>query len=186
MRRIGPQKPAFVQPKGLPTTNKDAMNKVVTEVVTEKAVELVEQKTEEIEKKVEETTDKVLDTVQENTQAVADKVEDAVEKVLEPMTDVVKKLEENPEVKKVIDTLTESVAEQVDGREFSCSLFGWLFALRITRKSRQTSPSTPSVTESKLPELPLPREEAKESPPPKAQTETETSSVPPIETSVSV
>lgn len=190
MRRITYPKPAFVQPKGLSRTNKDAMDKVVTEkveeLVTEKAVELIESKSEDVEKKVEETTDKVLDTVQENTQAVADKVEDVVEKVAKPLTDIIDKLDDNPQVKKVLDGITDSVVAQVDGREFSCSLFGWLFALRITRKSPQPSPSKSEVSESKLPELPPPREAVKESPPANPPAESQSSPAPPTETSVSV
>ena len=175
MRRTEVQSPAFVQPKGLQVSNKDAvMEKVndvvvekVNEVISEKAVELVEQKTEEIEKTVEDTTDKVLDTVQENTQKVADKIEE----IAKPVTDLIDKLDDNPVVKKVLDTVTESVAEQLDGREFSCGCFGWLFALRITRKTRQSAPSTPAALDSKLPELPPQHEEVKESPPPKAPAE---------------
>jgi hypothetical protein len=170
MRRIPYPKPAFVQPKGLSPSNKDAMDKVVAEqvkeVVTEKAIELVEQKAEEVEKKVEETADKVLDTVQENTQAVADKIEDAVEKATKPVADLIDKLDDDPRVKAVIDNVTDAVAEQLDGREFSCGCFGWMFALRITRKNLQPSPSKSEAIDSKLPELPPQREEAKEPPQP--------------------
>lgn len=151
----------------------DVVVEKVKEVVTEKAVELVESKIEEVETKVEETADKVLDTVQENTQKVADKFEETVEKIAKPVTDLIDKLDDNPAVKKVLDTVTESIAEQVDGREFSCGCFGWMFALRITRKARQSAPSTPAVLDSKLPELPPQHEEVKESPPPSAPAETQ-------------
>jgi len=138
------------------------MDKVVEKVNDIITVELVEQKVEEVEKKVEETTDKVLDSIQENTQVVADKVEDAVEKAAKPLTDIIDKLDDDPRVKAVIDNVTAAVAEQLDGREFSCGCFGWLFALRITRKSRQSSPSKSEAIDSKLPELPPLHEEAKE------------------------
>jgi hypothetical protein len=189
MRRIPYQKPAFVQPKGLSPSNKDAMDKVVAEqvkeAVTEKAIELVEQKAEEVEKKVEETTDKVLDTIQENTQAVAEKVEDAVEKAAKPLTDLIDKLDDDPRVKAVIDNVTEAVAEQLDGREFSCGCFGWMFALRIARKSRQPSPSKSEVIDNKLPELPPLPEAAKETPQSTPPAETPADPSPAKETAVS-
>lgn len=169
MRRIKVQSPAFVQPKGLQVTNKDAMEKVddivvekVKEVISEKAIELVEAKSEEIEKKVEDVTDKALDTVQENTQKVADKIEDAVEAAAKPLTDLIDKLDDNPAVKKVLDGVSESIVEQVDGREFSCFCFGWGLSLKISRKRPETSPSTPSAIDSKLPELPPQSEAVKE------------------------
>lgn len=166
MQRIKVQSPAFVQPKGLQVSNKDAVMEKVEEVVSEKVVELVESKTEEIEKKVEETTDKVLYTVQENTQKVADKVEEAVK----PIADLI---DDNPAVKKVLDGTSESIVEKVDGREFSCFCFGWLLSLKISRKLPQSSPSTQAVIDNKLPELPPQHEVVKESPPPKVETESQ-------------
>lgn len=149
MRRIGRPKPAFVQPKGLSPSNKDAMEKM-NDVV----VQAVEEKSKEVEKAVGEKTDKVLDTVQDNTQKVADKVEDVVEKVAKPLTDIIDKLDDDPRVKKVLDEVTESVVQQVDGREFSCFCFGLKLSLRITRKTPQLSPSKPSAIDNKLPALP--------------------------------
>lgn len=161
MRRTKAQSPAFVQPKGLQVSNKDAVMEKVNDIVT---VELVEKKVEEVEKKVEETTDKVLDTVQETSQQVADKIEDSVEKIAKPLTDVIDKLDDDPRVKVVLDSVTDAVSEQLDGREISCGCFGWMFALRITRKVRASSQTTPAVSGSKLPELPPQHEEAKETP----------------------
>jgi len=187
MRRIGSPKPAFVQPKGLSSINKDAMENIIQEKVNDiVTVELVEEKLEEVEKKVEETTDKVLDSLQDGTQAAADKIEDTVEKAAKPLTDLIDKLDDDPRVKAVIDGLTDSVAEQLDGRVFSCGCFGWMFALRIARKGRQTSPSTPAVLDSKLPELPPPDEAVKEWSPPKAPVEPQSEKIPATETSVSV
>lgn len=158
------------------------MEKVVEKVNEVVTVELVEQKTEEVEKKVEEAADKVLDTVQENSQKVAEKVEETIEKVAKPVTDLIDK---DPRVKAVLDGVSESVAEQLDGREISCGCFGWMFALRITRKGQSSAPSKPSVLDSKLPELPPQHEEAKESPPSKPPAESQ-SEAPSKETSVSV
>lgn len=189
MQCITYPKPAFVQPKGLSPSNKDAMDKVVgeqvKEVVSEKAVELVEQKAEEVEKKVEETADKVLDTVQENTQVVADKIEDAVEKAAKPVVDLIDKLDDDPRVKAVIDNVTDAVVTQIDGREFSCGCFGWMFALRITRKNPQPSPSKSEVSDNKLPELPPQHEEVKEAPQPTPPAEAQTDPSPSKETSAS-
>lgn len=177
MRHTKVQSPAFVQPKGLPVSNKDAVMEKVNDIIT---VELVEQKVEEVEKRVEETTDKVLDTVQENTQKVADKVEAAAK----PVTDLIDKLDDDPRMKAVLDGITESVAEQLDGREFSCGCFGWIFALRITRKTHQSSQSTPEAIDNKLPELPPQPEEVKELSQAKSPAETQSDS-PSKETSVS-
>lgn len=149
------------------------MEKIVEKVSDVVSVELVEQKVDEVEKKVEDATDKVLDTVQENTQKVADKVEEAVEKATKPIEDLIKK---DARIEAVYVGVTDSIAVQLDGREFSCGCFGWLFALRITRKPRKSVPATPLVTESKLPELPLPREEAKELPPSKTPAESQSES----------
>jgi hypothetical protein len=189
MRRIKAQSPAFVQPKGLPPINKDAMEKVVvekvTEVVSEKAIELVESKAEEVEKKVEETTDKVLDAVEENTQKVADKIEDAVEKVAKPLTDLIDKIDDDPRVKAMIDGVTDAVGDQLDGREFSCGCFGWMFALRIARKSRESTPSKSEVIDHKLPELPPLHEEVKETPQPNPPVEVQSDPSPSKEASAS-
>lgn len=194
MRRIKVPTTAFVQPKGLQVSNKDAvMEKVVneqivekvTEVVNEKAIELVESKSEEIEKKVEETTDKVLDTVQENTQEVAEKIEDAIEKVSKPIADLIDKIDDNPAVKEVLENITDSIVEQVDGRVFSCSCFGFLWSLQITRNKKNTPPSKSKDAESKSSESPVQSVEVKEQP--SSSTPSETQSVDPVkDTSVSV
>jgi hypothetical protein len=142
------------------------MEKAVIEKVNEiVTVELVEQKLDEVEKKVDEVTDKVLDSVQDGAQGVADTVEDVVEKVAKPLTDLLDKIDDDPRVKAVLDGITDSVAEQIDGRVVSCGCFGWLFALRITRNRPPSSPSTASVIDNKLPELPPLREAVTESPP---------------------
>lgn len=180
MRRIKVPTTAFVQPKGLPVSNKDAMENIVSE----KAIELVESKSEEIEKKVEETTDKVLDTVQENTQEVAEKIEDAVEKATKPIADLIDKIDDNPAVKEVIDNITESIVEQVDGRVFSCSCFGFLWSLQITRNKKDTPPSTQKDAENKSSELPVQNVEVKEQP--QSSTPSEVQVVDPVkDTSVS-
>lgn len=124
----------------------DKVNDVVIEVINDKS--------EVVEKIVVKKTDSALDAVQANTQKVADKVEGAVEKVAKPLTDVIDKLDDDPRVKKVLDGVTESVVQQVDGREFSCFCFGLKLSLRITRKTPQSSPSKPSAIDNKLPALP--------------------------------
>lgn len=161
------------------------MEGVVEKVNSTITVELVEQKVEEVEQKVEETADKVLDIVQEKTQAAATKVEDAVEKVAKPVTDLIDKIDDDPRVKAVLDSVTGAVAEQIDGRVFSCGCFGWMFALRITRKTPQPSPSKSEVTESKQPESPLQHVEVKESPQPSPPVETQADSSPSKEVSAS-
>lgn len=168
MRRIKVPTTAFVQPKGLPVSNKDAME----EVITTKAIELVESKQEEIEQKVEETADKVLDNVQENTQEVADKIEDVVEKISKPVADLIDKIDDIPVVKEVLDNITGSLVEQVDGRVFSCSCFGFLWSLRITRNNPQPVPSKSKETENKPSEQPSQDVKVEEQPPSSTPSET--------------
>jgi vacuolar-type H+-ATPase subunit H len=148
----------------------EGINDIVVSQVTDKAIELVESKVEEFEKKAEETVDEVLDTVQENTQKVADDIEDAVEKAAQPLKDLI---DNDPRVKAMLDSVTDAVGDQFDGREFSCGCFGWMFALRIARKSPQQSQSTSKVIDGKLSELPDPREEVGEMLPPKTPSESQ-------------
>lgn len=122
--------------------------------VNDIVVQVVEDKSKEVDKIVAERTDSALDTVQANTQKVADKVEDLVEKAAKPLTDIIDKLDDDPRVKKALDDVTESVVQQVDGREFSCFCFGLKLLLRITRKTPRPSPSKSAVVDSKLPALP--------------------------------
>lgn len=125
-------------------------------------LDIVESKKDEIvvdEKKV----DDVLDKVEDVAEKIADDVSKKVEEVAKPLTDLIDKLDDIPQIAKAIDILED----QLDGREVSCSCFGWLVALRIARKSKQTPPTKP-VDESKTTVvLPSPDSPAKESPPPK-------------------
>lgn len=107
--------------------------------VIEKVVEQIEERKEEIEKKVDEVADKAEETIEK----AADEVAKKVEEVAKPLTDIIDKLDDNPQVAKALDI----IGDQLDGREISCSCFGWLVALRITRKSKKTS-------QAKLEELP--------------------------------
>jgi ElaB/YqjD/DUF883 family membrane-anchored ribosome-binding protein len=124
------------------------MEKKVEEIVTEKAVELLEskkdeilekvaeqleEKKEEIEKKVDEVADKAEETVEKAAEEVGKKIEEAAK----PLTDLIDKLDDNPQIAAVL----EGIVSQVDGREISCSCFGWMFALRIHRKSTDSPPS---------------------------------------------
>lgn len=77
--------------------------------------------------KVGDAVDKVLDTAEANTQKVASAVEDGVKSVID-------KIDDNKHVKAVLDEVTKEIAEEVNGREFSCSLFGFQVLLRIARK----------------------------------------------------
>jgi hypothetical protein len=153
---------AFIAQKGFSTPSKDAMENVLTE----KAVELIEAKVaEQLEEKKEEIAE------------VADKTEEAVEKVAneigkkleEPIAAIIDKLDDNPQIAKALDIVENVIEDQLDGREISCSCFGWLVALRISRKTQATPPSKP---EEKLEKITInessPSSQAKEESPPKA------------------
>lgn len=110
------------------------MAEIVVEIVESKKDEIIEKVVEQIdEKKVDEVVDKVEEKVEEVAEVVTEKIEE----VAKPLTDIIDKLDDNPQVAKVLD----AIEDQLDGREVSCSCFGWLFALRISRKRKETPPS---------------------------------------------
>lgn len=131
---------AFIAQKGFSTPSKDAMENVVSE----KAVELVEAKVvEQLEEKKEEIAEKV-DEVADKTEEAIEKVADEIAKKLEePVAAIIDKLDDNPQIAKAIDVVQDVIGDQLDGREISCSCFGWLVALRISRKTQSTLPSKP-------------------------------------------
>ena len=148
MRRIKHLEQAFIAQKGFLTPSKDAME-TVTEVVEskkdevlEKVVEQVDEKKEEIEKKVEEVADKAEEAVEKAAEEVSKKLEEAAK----PLADLIDKLDDNPQVAKAIDMVDDIIGDQLDGREISCSCFGWLVALRIARKSKEKSQAKPEET----------------------------------------
>jgi len=128
--------------------------------VLEKVAEQVEEKKEEIEKKVDDVADKAEEAVEK----VADEVSKKVEEVAKPLTDLIDKIDDNPQVAKVLDI----IGNQVDGREISCSCFGWLVALRITRKSKKTSQAKSEEMPKIQPELPSQDSKVEEERPPTA------------------
>jgi hypothetical protein len=106
----------------------------VVQIVESKKEEIVDKIAEQVdEKKVDEAMDKVEDTVEQVIENISEKVEKALEELSA-------KVDLPPQVDKVIDILED----QLDGRQLSCSCFGWLFALRIARKSKQTPPTKPA------------------------------------------
>lgn len=166
---------AFIAQKGFSTPSKDAMEKKVEDIVTEKAVELVESKKEEILEKIaeqlegkkeeiEKKVDEVADKTEETVEKVADDIGKKLEEVAKPLTDLIDKLDDNPQVA----TILTGIVTQVDGREITCSCFGWLFALRISRKGTATPPASTEVSQKVDIALPSQHSEAKESLPPKA------------------
>lgn len=159
---------AFISQKGFSIPNKDAME-IITEVVESKkeevleaAVVQLEEKKEEIEEKVDEVADKVEEVVEKAAEDVGKKVEDAVLSVLD-------KIDDNPQVAKAVEIVGDILGDQLNGRELSCSCFGWLVALRIARKAQVSPPSKSEATLSKT-ETVLPSQDSKveESPQPKA------------------
>ena len=115
---------------------------------------------EVIESKKEEAVEKVIDQIESHKDEIATKIEEtevkieeSVEKVGKKLEDtvssVVDKLDDNPQVAKVIDSVETIVVDQLDDRNLSCSCFGFLWSLRITRKSPQTPPSKSEETQNK-------------------------------------
>lgn len=150
MQRRQRLRQAFIAQKGFSTPSKDAMESKIEEIVTEKAVELIESKKDEILEKVAEQLEEKKEEIEQKVDEVADKAEETIETAAEeiskkleeaakPLTDLIDKLDDNPQIAAVL----EGIVTQVDGREITCSCFGWLFALRISRK-RADSPPTKS------------------------------------------
>jgi hypothetical protein len=134
--------------------NKDAMADVVVELVESKKEEIMEQveaKKEEIEKKVDEVADKAESAIENTANEIGKKAEAILDK-----------LDDNPQIAKALDVLDDVIGDQLDGREISCSCFGWLVALRIARKSQQTPPSKSEETPSKVSPPPAPNTPATE------------------------
>lgn len=151
------------------------MEQKVEEVVTEKAVELLESKKEEILEKVAEQLEEKKEEIEKKVDEAADKAEETVEKAAEeigkkleeaakPLTDLIDKLDDNPQIAAVL----EGIVTQVDGREISCSCFGWMFALRIHRKSTRSPQSSTEAVQKVDIASPSQDSEAKEVSPPKA------------------
>lgn len=134
-----------------------------SEAIEKKVEEVMEQKAEEIDKKVDEAEVKI--------EAAAEKAADELEKKVDEIMDAAP-----PEVQKVLDIVASNLVEVVDGRDFSCSCFGFLVSLRITRKDKKSSPSKSEETLSiELPPLPQ-SSPLKESELPKAPQESQTDS----------
>lgn len=130
----------------------------VVQVVESKKEEIIEKVVEQVdEKKVDEALDKVEDVIEKTVEEISEKVEKVVEELSA-------KVDLPPEVEKVIDILED----QLDGREVSCSCFGWLVALRITRKSKQTPPTKSADEQKTVVVLPSPDSPATEQRPPTA------------------
>ncbi len=137
------------------------------EEVVEKVLEQVESKKEDIEKKVDEVADKA--------EAAIESAGDAIGKKAEAILD---KLDDNPQVAKALDVLDDILGDQLNGREISCSCFGWLVLLRIARKSQKSVPAKSEATLST--ELPVlaPSTQVEERPPTKAPEPSQTDSAP--------
>lgn len=110
---------------------------------------------EEVVVKVEETVKDLIENVEDTVKDIMEKVEDKLEDIAsdigedvgDKVEELVKKVEDiHPSVKIAVDAVEAKLAEVVDGRALSCSCWGFLWTLRIVRKSRQ--PSLPKVEES--------------------------------------
>jgi hypothetical protein len=148
MRRIQHLRPAFIAQKGFSTPTKDAMEGVIEskkEEVLEQVTVQLEEKKDEIAQKVDEVADKVEATVEKTGEEVGKKLEEAAK----PIADIIDKLDDNPQIAKALDIVGDVLEEQLNGRELSCSCFGWLVALRISRRNPPPAPSKPEETPQK-------------------------------------
>ena len=103
---------------------------------------IIESKSDEIQKKVEEIIESKSEEIQKKADEIEVKIEETVEKVAD---DIQKKIEDilPDQLEKIIES---NLVEVIDGRVFSCSCFGLLWSLRITRKSPPTLPSKSEET----------------------------------------
>jgi hypothetical protein len=124
-------------------------------VVTDKVVEVMKGKADEISKvageKVRDVTDKALDSAEETVEKSAEAAAKELEKVAKPLTDFIDKIDDDPAVKQVLDSIGSAFVTEVDGRDFSCVCWGWNVSLKITRRPLTTS----GVLSSTLPAPPV-------------------------------
>lgn len=152
----------------------------MADVISEKVVELIESKQDEIVEKVVEQVESKKEEIETKVDEVADNVETAIESagdaVGKKAEAILDKLDNNPHVAKALDVLDDIVGDQLNGREISCSCFGWLVALRIARKSQKTSLAKSEATLST--ELPVlaPSTQVEERPPTKTPEPAQTGS----------
>lgn len=107
------------------------------EIIESKKEEVIEKITDQIESKKDEIVKKADDVLDSSEVAIEASVEEAGKKIEEVAKPVLDLIESNPQVASIID----SVVDQVDGRDISCSCWGFLWSLHITRKSPLTPPS---------------------------------------------
>lgn len=115
----------------------------------EKIKEVIAQHSDKIESVVEKKVEEVLESKTAEVKAEVDKVEDKIESTLEKTADDIEKKFDQVVPESVKNIVESNLAEIVDGRVISCSLFGFLWTLRITRKDSQSSPSKSEETENK-------------------------------------
>lgn len=114
------------------------------EVIEQKVKDAVAQHADQIESVVEDKVQQVIKDKADEINAEVEKVGDSIEKKVDELV---------PEpLKNIVES---NLAEVVDGRVFSCSLFGFLLSLRITRKNPKSSPSKSEETSNKAPSQPV-------------------------------
>lgn len=134
------------------------------DIVKDKVVEVVKSKAGEISKvageKVGEVTDKVLDSAEDKVEKSAEAVAKEIEKAAKPLTDLIDKIDDDPAVKQVLDSIGNAFVTEVDGRDFSCFCWGWKVSLKITRRPLTTTgvisstlPAPPALTTREVVEL---------------------------------
>jgi hypothetical protein len=150
------------------------MADVVVELIESKKEEVVEKVLEQVESKKEKIGEKVDDVV-DSAETAIEKAGDEIGKKVEAILD---NLDNNPQVAKALDVLDDVIGDQLDGREISCSCFGWLVALRIARKSQKSAPAkSEAILSTELPVL-APSTQVEEQPPTKTPEPPQNDSAP--------
>jgi hypothetical protein len=133
--------------------SKDAMADVVIEIVESKKDEIANKALEQLESKKEEISEKAEELANKAEQSIETTVEDAGKKIEDTVNSIIDKIDDNPQIAKAVDVVENIIGDQLDGREVSCSCFGFLWLLRITRKNNRSAPSKSEESPNKpLPE----------------------------------
>lgn len=142
--------------------SKDAMSEVVVEIIESKKDEVAEKVLEQLESKKDEIESKVDDVMDKTEEKIESAVEDASKKIEDTVKDIIDKIDDNPQVAKVLDMVDDVIGDQLDGREISCSCFGFLWFLRISRKNKQSPPSKSEEKVNTSSHTPTPSTDTKE------------------------
>lgn len=118
------------------------MEEIVKEKI-EQAIEAVQ-----LDEKAVEVTDKVLDSAEKSVEDTADKVLNKVEEELNVLQrQITGYIGDNQHVLRALEKAEDIILDNVSGREVNCGCFGFLFALKISRRPLAKSVAPLNATE---------------------------------------